>query len=149
MRNFLPWTPSGFSPEFRIPALLQHLLREKKNRTRYPMKSLKIVVSLLTLGLVASAPLQAQQKKGALTPEQQIERIETAVGSLTADQKAKITDILAKSRDELRGVPKEERKEKGAAMQKKQRQDIRAVLTDEQKAKYDAMAQGGKKKKEQ
>jgi Spy/CpxP family protein refolding chaperone len=115
------------------------------------MKSLKIVASLIALGLVASAPLQAQQKKGPVTPEQQIERIETAVGSLSADQKAKITVILAKSRDEMKGVPKEERKEKGAAMQKKQRQDIRAVLTEEQKAKYDAMAKqsGGKKKKEQ
>jgi len=113
------------------------------------MKSLKIVVAFIALGLLASAPLQAQKKGGQVTPEQQIERIETAVGSLSVDQKAKITEILTKSRDEMKGVPKEERKEKGAAMQKKQRQDIRAVLTDEQKAKYDAMSQGGKKKKDQ
>ena len=115
------------------------------------MKSLKIAISLIALGLVASAPLaNAQGKKGQPTPEQQIERIETAVGTLSADQKAKITAILEKSQEEMRGIPKEERKEKGGAIQKKSRADIRAVLTDEQKAKYDAMPQqGGKKKKDQ
>jgi protein CpxP len=114
------------------------------------MKSFKIAISLVALVLVASAPLPAQQKKGPMTPEQQIERIETAVGSLSADQKAKITDIFAKSREEMRGVPKEARKEKMTGMMKKQRDAIRAVLTDQQKAKYDAMSkQGGKKKKGQ
>jgi len=114
------------------------------------MKSFKIAISLVALVLVASSPLQAQQKKGQTTPEQQIERIETAVGSLSADQKAKITDIFAKSREEMRAVPKEERKAKSPDMMKKQRDAIRAVLTDEQKAKYDAMSkQGAKKKKGQ
>jgi Spy/CpxP family protein refolding chaperone len=114
------------------------------------MKSLKIAISLVALGLVASAPLQAQQKKGPMTPEQQIEQIETAVGSLSAAQKAKITEIFAKSREEMRAVPKEERKAKGPEMMKKQRDAIRAVLTDAQKAKYDATSkQGGKKKKGQ
>jgi Spy/CpxP family protein refolding chaperone len=46
----------------------------------------------------------------------------------------------------MQGVPKEERKEKGAAMQKKSRAEIRAVLTPDQQKKYDAMAQGGEGK---
>jgi Spy/CpxP family protein refolding chaperone len=113
------------------------------------MKSMKVLVAALALCVMTSIPaLQAQEKKGrgGMTPEQQIERIETAVGSLTADQKTKITAILAKSREEMQGVPKEERKEKGAAMQKKSRADIRAVLTPDQQKKYDAMAQGGEGK---
>lgn len=117
------------------------------------MKSFKALITAVAFGIVASATVaQAQEKKGQMTPEQQIERIETAVGSLSADQKAKITAIMSKSREELQGVPKEERKEKGAAIQKKQRDAIRAVLTAEQQAKYDAMASGGKgggKKKNQ
>ena len=115
------------------------------------MKSFKTLAVAIALGLAASAPLaHAQEKKGQMSPEQQIERIEGAVGSLGADQKSKITAILAKSREEMQGVPKEERKEKGAAIQKKQRDAIRAVLTAEQQKKYDEMApaggKGGKKK---
>lgn len=115
------------------------------------MKSIKVLLTAIALGVAVSAPLQAQQKKGMMTAEQQIERIETAVGSLTADQKAKITSIVTKSREEMQGIPKEERKEKGAALQTKQRADIRAVLTADQQKKYDHMAPagaGGKKKKD-
>ena len=46
----------------------------------------------------------------------------------------------------MKALPKEERKEKGAPLQKKQRDDIRALLTAEQQAKFDAMPMGGKKK---
>ena len=116
------------------------------------MKSLKVLITVLALG-VALPITQAQEKKGAQTPEQQIARIEEAVGSLTAEQKTKITNIIAKSREEMQAIPKEERKEKGAAMSKKQREDIRGVLTAEQKKKYDAAMNadkgGGKKKKDQ
>lgn len=116
------------------------------------MKSFKALITAVAFGIVASASVsQAQEKKGQMTPEQQIERIETAVGSLSADQKAKITAIMGKTREEMQGVPKEERKEKGAAIQKKQRDAIRAVLTADQQKKYDEMAagaggKGGKKK---
>lgn len=115
------------------------------------MKSVKALTAALALCVLAAAPaLQAQQKgRGAMTPEQQIERIEAAVGSLTAAQKTKITAILEKQAEEMRGVPKEERKEKGAGIMKKYRGEIRAVLTPEQQSKYDAMPQGGKKKKDQ
>jgi Spy/CpxP family protein refolding chaperone len=112
------------------------------------MKSIKALIAALALGVVVSAPFaNAQQKKGgAPTPEQQIERIEQAVGSLTAAQKTKITAIYEKGREEMKGVPKEERKDKMGEMMKKQRQEVRAVLTPEQQAKFDAMPQGGKKK---
>ena len=114
------------------------------------MKSIKVLVAALALSVMASvSTLQAQEKKGrgGMTPEQQIANIEQAVGSLTDAQKAKITAILEKGREEMKGIPKEERKEKGAAMQKKQRQEIVAVLTPEQAEKYKAMAQGGGKKR--
>ena len=87
-----------------------------------------------------------------MSPEQYVERVEQAVGSLTADQKTKIKDIVAKTQDEMRAIPKEERKEKGAPLQKKQRDAVRAVLTAEQQKKFDEMAPaggGGGKKKNQ
>jgi Spy/CpxP family protein refolding chaperone len=114
------------------------------------MKSLKVILTALALSLVATAPLaKAQEKKGQMTPEQRIERIEQAVGSLSADQKTKITAILEKSQEEMRAVPKEERKDKMPDMMKATNAKIRAVLTAEQQAKFDAMPQGGggKKKK--
>lgn len=109
------------------------------------MKYLKVLIAALALG-VATAPItQAQEKKGPMTPEQQIERIEQAVGKLTADQKSKISAIMAKTADATKAIPKEERKDKSPALQKKQREDIRAVLTPDQQKKYDEMG-GGKKK---
>jgi len=116
------------------------------------MKHLKVLVTALALGVAASAPLKAaDQKKGGMSPEQYVERIEQAVGSLTAAQKTKITNIVSKTQEATKALPKEERKEKGMEMQKKQREDIRAVLTPEQQAKFDAMPTGGggKKKKDQ
>ena len=121
------------------------------------MKSLKVLVSVLALGLMASAPMaNAQEKRGGMpTAEQQIERIEQAVGSLTAEQKDKIKAIYTKLGEKMRGVAKEERKEKGMAMLKETRDEVRAVLTKEQQKKFDAMGAGerggggGKRKKDQ
>ncbi len=118
------------------------------------MKSLKVIIAAVALSVMASAPFaQAQEKKGAMTPEQQIARIEQAVGSLTAAQKEKITAIFAKGREEMQQIPKEERKDKMGPMMKKQREQVSAVLTPDQRKKYEAMAKegggsgGGKKKK--
>ena len=122
----------------------------KKNHSplRVYMKHLKVLLTALALGVAASAPLQAQEKKGNPTPEQYVERVEQAVGTLTADQKTKITNIAAKTQEATKAIPKEERKEKAPAMQKKMRDDVRAVLNPEQQKKFDAMptAGGGKKK---
>lgn len=111
------------------------------------MKSFKLIATIIALSLAASGSALAQEKKGRMTPEQQIERIETAVGSLTKAQKDKISAIIAKSSEEMQGVPKEQRKEKGAEMMAKQRAEIMKVLTPEQQEKYKAAAQkgGGKK----
>jgi Spy/CpxP family protein refolding chaperone len=118
------------------------------------MKHLKVLLTALALGVAASAPLQAQEgKKGGMSPDQYVERVEQAVGTLTADQKTKIKNIVAKTQEDMKALPKEERKEKGAPMQKKQRDDVRGVLTADQKAKFDAAMPagggGGKKKKDQ
>ncbi len=103
----------------------------------------KVLVSAVALFAVATTSLvNAQEKKGrgAQTPEQRIERIETAVGTLTADQKKKITDIYAKSAEKIAGATQENRGEIMAAIGK----DVRAVLTPEQAKKFDEMPQGGR-----
>jgi Spy/CpxP family protein refolding chaperone len=110
------------------------------------MKSLKAILAATALAVAFSAPMKAQEKKGKMSPEQQIERIEQAVGSLTDAQKTKIKAIIAKTAEEMQGIPKEERKEKGGALQKKQREDIKAVLTPEQAKKYDEAMASMKKK---
>lgn len=102
------------------------------------MKSLKAIIAATALAVAFTAPLKAQEKKAAPTPEQRVEQIEKAVGSLSADQKKKIMAIL----EEARSAPKEERKTKMSEANGK----IRAVLTAEQQAKFDSMPQGGKKK---
>jgi len=110
------------------------------------MKSLKAILTAIALAVAFSAPMKAQEKKGGMSPEQTVERIEQAVGTLTKAQKDKIMAIASKTAESMKEIPKEERKEKGGALQKKQREDVRAVLTPEQQAKFDAMPQGGKKK---
>ena len=111
------------------------------------MNYLKVTLAALAFGVAVSAPLQAQQKKGGMSPDQYVERVEQAVGSLTDAQKTKIKNIVAKTMEQTKALPKEERKEKGQSMQKKQREDVRAVLTPEQQKKYDAMTPGGGGKK--
>ena len=110
------------------------------------MKLLKVLITAVALGVVSS-PLALAQQKGAMTAEQQIERIEQAVGTLSKEQKTKISDIVAKSNEARQAIPKEERKEKGGALMTKQRADIRALLTADQQKKFDDMPQGGGGKK--
>lgn len=112
------------------------------------MKSFKILISVITLGLVAvasSASAAEGKGKGQQSPEQQVAALETAVGSLTADQKTKITAIYAKAQEAVRALPKEERKDKQGGVMSKARADVRALLTADQQKKFDAMG-GGKKK---
>lgn len=120
------------------------------------MKSIKVILSVLALSAAAFVTTgSAQEKKGGRgmgTPEQQVTRLEEAVGSLTADQKAKITAIYEKAAKDMQAIPQEERREKGMALRQAAQKEVRAVLTADQQAKFDAMPQGGggggKKKKQ-
>ena len=122
--------------------------------------SLKLLLCVLTLGVVSTPALRAQEEKappaeggrkggkggggrGQMSPEQRLARIEEAVGTLTADQKSKITAIMDKSAKDMQAIPQEERREKGREIMMASQKEIRAVLTAEQQAKYDAMPMGG------
>ena len=109
----------------------------------------KFLLCALAVGAMSSVSLlQAQDEKkgkggggrGGLT----VERVEEAVGTLTADQKTKIEAILAKSREQLQAIPQEERQAKGREIMQASRTEVRALLTDEQKKKFDEMPQGGR-----
>lgn len=114
----------------------------------------KLFISAVAVAALTTSVVQAQEKKGrgAMSPEQQIERLEGAVGSLSADQKAKLKDIYAKAAEKLQAIPQEERREKGGEIMQAIRKDVRAVLTAEQQKKFDEMPTGrgqgggGKKK---
>lgn len=131
------------------------------------MKSLvKILVSVLALGVMASGSmLRAQAEKaappaggaqggqrgqrggggrGGLT----IEAIETAVGKLTDDQKTKITALLDKAQKDRQalmsgGGDQQANRTKMTELNAALRKDIRAQLTDEQKAKFPETAPAG------
>jgi hypothetical protein len=116
------------------------------------MKSLvKFLITAIAFGLMASAPsLRAQdaQKKGGrggATPEQQIERLETAVGKLTEKQVTAIKAIYVKVAADMQALPQEDRRGgKGQDMRTAANKEVRALLTDEQAKKFDEMPQGGR-----
>ncbi len=123
-------------------------------------KSLKLLLTVLALGVMTSIPaLRAQDAqtppaegggkkggkgRGMMSPEQRMEGIEKAVGTLSADQKAKILDIMAKGRDQMQSVPQEERRAKMQELMKAQHDQIRAVLTADQQKKFDDMPAPGR-----
>ena len=114
------------------------------------MKSMKVLVAALALCVMASVPaLQAQEKKGrGMSPEQQLARIENAVPGLTADQKAKITKILAKAAEDVAALSQEDRRTKGAEIRAASNKEIRALLKPDQQKAFDDMPPppSGKKK---
>lgn len=111
------------------------------------MKSVKVILSVLALSataFVTTASAQEKKGRGQMSTEQRISRLEEAVGSLTADQKAKITAIYEKSAKEMQAIPQDERREKMGPIMMAAAKEVRAVLTADQQAKFDAMPQGGK-----
>ena len=120
------------------------------------MKSLvKVLISVLTLGLMASVSMlhaqEGEAKKGGggkgrgmPSPEQRVAAIETAVGTLTAEQKTKITAVLEKSGKDMMALgqdaTREQRMEIGTAANK----EIRALLTADQQKKFDDMPAPGR-----
>jgi len=118
------------------------------------MKSIKILISVLALSAVAfvsTASAQEKKGRGQMSPEARITAIQEAVGTLSADQKTKITAILEKSAKEMQAIPQDERREKGREVMMAANKEVRAVLTAEQQPKFDAMPQGGggQRKKQQ
>lgn len=111
------------------------------------MKSIKSILAVVTLSVAALVTTVSAQEKGKgrgqMTPEQRIARIEEAVGSLTADQKTKITAILEKAAKDAQAVSQEDREKRMEIMQAANK-EVRALLTPEQQTKFDAMPQGGR-----
>lgn len=132
------------------------------------MKSLvKVLISILALGMMSAPILRAQDDKapsaegkkggkgrGMPTPEQRIAQIEEAVGTLTADQKTKITAILAKSQKDMMALGQDATREQRGEIMTATNKEIRAVLTADQQKKFDDMpapgrgGKGGGKKKQ-
>jgi Spy/CpxP family protein refolding chaperone len=110
-------------------------------------KLLLTAVAISALAFVSTSSAQEKKGKGG---GMNVERIEQAVGTLSAEQKTKIEGIIAKSREAMQGAQGDQ--DKMREIGTKQRADIRAVLTPEQQKKFDEMPQGrggnggGKKK---
>jgi Spy/CpxP family protein refolding chaperone len=119
-----------------------------------------LVPALAIAALTSTTLLQAQDEKrkggggrGGMTPEAQIERIETAVGKLSDDQKSKLTAIYGKAAEKMRAAGPDGGREKMMEIMMETRKEVRAVLTPEQQKKFDEMPQrggpgGGNRKKE-
>ena len=74
-----------------------------------------LLVAALSGAFLASAASAQEQRKGRggmMDPEQRIERLEQALGSLSADQKAKIKEVYAQSAEKMRNLPEDQRREK-------------------------------------
>lgn len=116
--------------------------------------SLKSVIMALALGAAIVPVVSFAQPpaggggggggRGQQTPEARLAAIETAVGTLSADVKTKVTAILTKSAADMQALPQEERRTKGQELRAAANKEIRALLTPEQQTKFDAMPQGGR-----
>jgi len=130
--------------------------------------TIKILLSVLALGVMTSAPLLRAQDDAKAPPAGgqpgagggagqrggrggggamlTIESIETAVGKLTDEQKTKITPILAKLQKDIAALAQADRRTKGPELRTAAMKDVRAVLTEDQAKKFDEMqAQGGRR----
>ena len=104
----------------------------------------KLLITVVAFAIASSSAVMAQEKKkGGGRGGMSVERVEEAVGTLTAEQKKKIEAIVAKSREEMQALSQEDRQTKGREIMQGVRTQIRAVLTPEQQKKFDEMPQGG------
>ncbi len=122
------------------------------------MKSLArlLLVAALAGAFFTSAASAQEQRKGRggmMDPEQRIERLEQAVGTLSTEQKTKIKEVYAQSAEKMRNLPEDQRREKMMEMMQEAGRQVRAVLTAEQQQKYDEMMaqmrQGGGERRKQ
>ena len=117
------------------------------------MRSLLFAVCLLSL--VAAAPQlapsqdsssdQAQSGRHWPTPEEAVSKLDSQL-SLSDDQKAKITPIIADRQEKMKALASEGGRRRKKAHEMKSIMDdsdakIKAVLTDDQKKKYDEIQQ--------
>jgi periplasmic protein CpxP/Spy len=97
---------------------------------------------------LTTVPMMAQGGGGGrmqMTSDQRVDRLNTAVGSLTDDQKTKIKAIYdadAKKRTDMMAAQDPDMMTKMQAMRTDENKQIRALLTPEQQTKFDAMPQG-------
>jgi len=101
-----------------------------------------LLVAALAGAFLASATSAQEQRKGRggmMDPEQRIERLEQALGALSAEQKAKIKAVYAQSAEKMRTLPEDERREKMMEVMQEAGRQVRAVLTADQQKKYDEM----------
>jgi periplasmic protein CpxP/Spy len=162
--------------EFRISAgtiavrsrlAAQSALSRYLQLTRLKMKStLKVVLSLLALGLVAGAPIASAQDqtpppqgpngpgggrggRGMFSPEDRIKQLDEAL-KLTDDQKTKITALLKTQMENMaplfadQSMSREDRRAKMMEIGKATNDAIKALLTPEQQTKFDALPRPGR-----
>lgn len=96
-----------------------------------------LAAALFSSSLAAQEPRKGRGGMGS--PEQRIERLEEAVGALTAEQKEKIKAIYTKSAEQVRALPEDERRGKMMEIMQDSGRQVRAVLNAEQQQKYDEM----------
>src|SRR5262245_6472109 len=105
---------------------------------------------LILAGIAAGVPAAAQDdssqpSRAGLTPEQVVAKLDSQL-SLSEDQKAKITPIIADRQEKLRALQSESMRPRKKAREVKEifqdsDQKIESVLTSEQKPKYEQMEQ--------
>jgi Spy/CpxP family protein refolding chaperone len=100
--------------------------------------------------VLCSVPMMAQGGGGGgrmqMTSDQRVDRLDQAVGPLTADQKTKIKAIYdadAKKRTDLMESQDPDMRTKMMAMMTDENKQIRTLLTPDQQTKFDAMPQRG------
>ncbi len=98
---------------------------------------------------LSTVPMMAQGGGGGgmgqMTSDQRVARIDTAVGPLSDDQKAKIKaiyDVDQKKREDMMAAQDPDMRTKMTAMRTDENKQIRALLTPDQQTKFDAMPQG-------
>lgn len=113
----------------------------------------RIGVVAMCSAALCSVPMMAQGGGGGgqgggfrmMTSDQRVDRLDQAVGPLTADQKTKIKAIYdadQKKMQDLMQAQDPDMRTKMMAMRQDENKQIRALLTPDQQTKFDAMPQG-------
>lgn len=112
--------------------------------------TLRFMIALAGVVLVATPIVNAQAenrpKAGERGPGRGLNADQLAEQlGLSAEQKAKVAEIIKAQREQMQALAPEERREKGRAIMQETRKSINAVLTPEQQAKWKEMQPQGAK----